>query len=91
MPSHQLMLKFTNHKLLLCAAHRSASLGVLVCPHQQLDQSGNRTLLAQRCVIGWAKCQIADQTNSGLKKSKSIRDLNNPNSIGLSYLVSHLP
>lgn len=53
-------IKTTHHKLLLGASHGGASLGVLVSPHEQLDQSGDGTLLAQRCVIGWTKRQVTD-------------------------------
>jgi len=56
----------THHKLLLVASHTGAPLGVLVSPDEQLDQAGNGSLLPQSTVVGWAKRQVADQTNCSL-------------------------
>lgn len=44
----------THHKLLLVASHAGAPLGVLVGPDEQLDQTGNGSLLPQSTVVGWA-------------------------------------
>lgn len=60
----------THHKLLLVASHAGAPLGVLVSPDQQLHQSGDGSLLPQSAMIGWAKSQVADQTNCGLDRGE---------------------
>lgn len=54
------------HKLLLRASHAGASLCVLVCSDQQLDQSGNGPLLSEGSVVGRAQGQVTDQTHCGL-------------------------
>lgn len=60
----------THHKLLLVSSHTGAPLGVLVSPDKQLNQSRDRSLLPQSAVIGWAKSQVANQTNCGLNMGK---------------------
>lgn len=62
----------THHKLLLVASHAGAPLGVLVSPDEQLDQSGDGSLLPQSTVVGWTKSQVADQTNRGLDRGKQV-------------------
>lgn len=41
-------------------------LGVLECPDQQMDQSGNAAVLPEWGVVGRAQGQVADETNDGL-------------------------
>lgn len=60
----------SHHKLLLCASHASASLCVLMCSDQQLNQSGDGTLLPQRSVVGRAQSQVTDQTNCSLREEQ---------------------
>lgn len=56
----------SHHKLLLCASHAGASLCVLVCSDQQLDQSGDGSLLPQWSVVCGAQSQVTDQTDCSL-------------------------
>ena len=60
------------HKLLLVPSHAGASLGVLVGPDQQLDQSGDGALLTQSAVIGRAQGQVSDQTDGRLVEEKGM-------------------
>lgn len=62
---------FSHHKLLLCASHAGASLCVLVCSDQQLNQSWDGSLLPQWSVICRAQSQITDQTNRSLMEEHS--------------------
>lgn len=57
---------FSYHKLLLCASHAGASLCVLMCSDQQLNQSGDGSLLSQRSVVCRAQSQVTDQTDCSL-------------------------
>lgn len=59
----------THHKLLLCAPHAGASLCVLVCSDQQLDQSGDGALLPQGSVVCGAQGQVPDQTHCSLGRA----------------------
>lgn len=56
----------SHHKLLLRASHAGASLCVLVCSDQQLDQSGDGPLLPQGSVVCRAQSQVTDQTDCSL-------------------------
>ena len=71
----------SHHKLLLCASHAGASLCVLVCSDQQLNQSGDGSLLPQRGVVGRAQRQVTDQTDCILMENShmSIKHLLNIN------------
>lgn len=64
--SHSVCVCVSHHKLLLRAPHAGASLCVLVCSDQQLNQSGNGPLLSQRGVVCGAESQVTDQTNCRL-------------------------
>lgn len=65
LPSH-ISVCAPHHKLLLRASHAGASLCVLVCSDQQLDQSGDGPLLSQRSVVCRAQSQVTDQTHCSL-------------------------
>lgn len=65
----------THHKLLLDASHAGTPLGVLVSPDKQLDQTRNSSLLPQSAVVGWAKSQVANETNCGLNREKYKNNL----------------
>ncbi len=56
----------SHHKLLLRAAHAGASLCVLVCSDQQLNQSGDGPLFSQRSVVCRAQSQVTNQTDCSL-------------------------
>lgn len=56
----------SHHKLLLCASHAGASLCVLMCSDQQLNQSGDGSLLPQRSMVCRAQSQVTDQTHCSL-------------------------
>ncbi len=56
----------SHHKLLLRASHAGASLCVLVCSDQQLNQSGDGPLLPQRSVVCRAQSQVTDQPDCSL-------------------------
>lgn len=55
-----------HHKLLLCGSHTGASLCVLVCSDQQLNQSGDGSLFPQGSVVCRAQSQITDEANCSL-------------------------
>lgn len=61
----------SHHKLLLRASHAGASLCVLVCSNQQLNQSGDGPLLPQRSVVCRAQSQVTDQTYGSLRNKQS--------------------
>lgn len=56
----------SHHKLLLCASHACASLCVLVCSDEQLNQSGDGSLLPQWSMVCRAQSQVTDQANCSL-------------------------
>lgn len=56
----------THHELLLCATHAGASLCVLMCSDQQLNQSGNSPLFSQGSMVCRAQSQVTDQTDCSL-------------------------
>lgn len=77
------------HKLLLCASHAGASLCVLMCSDQQLNQSGDGALLPQRGVVCRAESQVTDQTNCSLTEEHSYVSFNHDFNVTLRLLISY--
>ena len=66
------------------------SLGVLVGLQEQIDQSRNGPGLSHRRLIGWAQCQVPNQTNGSLQTQTHVGgvvDINNNKNKLLSIIA----